>query len=149
VNNKSPITNLLLPQVMLMVSEILVKKNCTMPVTPLRYSDRLLAHFTLKEQALYSSWISSCHYRFHMNKLKSWTTRNCRYSVLSPHLHTCTYCFKKHVILTLYISQDGFHEKWDHGLVAELTMEHVQQWAINTVVATSQRPYELQNTWHF
>ena len=53
------------------------------------------------------------------------------------------------MILTLYISQDGFHEKWDHGLVAELTMEHVQLWAINTVVATSQRPYELQNTLHF
>ncbi|XP_022681208.1 probable N-acetylglucosaminyl-phosphatidylinositol de-N-acetylase [Setaria italica] len=41
--------------------------------------------------------------------------------------------------------QDGFHEKWDHGLLAELTMEHVQLWAIDTVVATSWRPYELQN----
>jgi N-acetylglucosaminylphosphatidylinositol deacetylase len=57
--------------------------------------------------------------------------------------------FENHVILALYISQDGFHEKWDHGLVAELTMEHVQLWAIDTVVATSQRPYELQNTLHF
>ena len=53
------------------------------------------------------------------------------------------------MILTLYISQDGFHEKWGHGLVAELTMEDVQLWAIDTVVATSQRPYELQNTLHF
>ncbi|CAM0144980.1 unnamed protein product [Urochloa decumbens] len=30
--------------------------------------------------------------------------------------------------------QDGFHEKWDHGLLAELTMEHVQLWAINMIV---------------
>ncbi|CAN6282187.1 unnamed protein product, partial [Urochloa humidicola] len=30
--------------------------------------------------------------------------------------------------------QDGFHEKWDHGLLAELTMEHVQLWAIDTIV---------------
>ncbi|OEL26515.1 putative N-acetylglucosaminyl-phosphatidylinositol de-N-acetylase, partial [Dichanthelium oligosanthes] len=30
--------------------------------------------------------------------------------------------------------QDGFHEKWDHGLIAELTMEHVQLWAIDTFV---------------
>ncbi|XP_066350144.1 uncharacterized protein [Miscanthus floridulus] len=35
--------------------------------------------------------------------------------------------------------QDGFHEKWGHGLVAELTpsgstMEHVQLWAIDTIV---------------
>lgn len=57
--------------------------------------------------------------------------------------------FEKHVILTLYISQDGFHEKWEHGLVAELTMELVQLWAIDTVVATSQRAYELQNTLQF
>ncbi|KAF8769288.1 hypothetical protein HU200_006802 [Digitaria exilis] len=39
--------------------------------------------------------------------------------------------------------QDGFHEKWDHGLLAELTMEHVQLWAIDMVVATSWKPYEL------
>ncbi|KAF8733058.1 hypothetical protein HU200_015419 [Digitaria exilis] len=30
--------------------------------------------------------------------------------------------------------QDGFHEKWDHGLLAELTMEHVQLWAIDTIM---------------
>ncbi|KAG0528129.1 hypothetical protein BDA96_06G292100 [Sorghum bicolor] len=30
--------------------------------------------------------------------------------------------------------QDGFHEQWDHGLVAELTMEHVLLWAIDTIV---------------
>ncbi|CAD6341845.1 unnamed protein product [Miscanthus lutarioriparius] len=30
--------------------------------------------------------------------------------------------------------QDGFHEKWGHGLVAELTMEDVQLWAIDTIV---------------
>ncbi|RLM73288.1 hypothetical protein C2845_PM15G26140 [Panicum miliaceum] len=30
--------------------------------------------------------------------------------------------------------QDGFHEKWDHGLLAELTMEHIQLWAIDTIV---------------
>jgi hypothetical protein len=39
MNSRPPRTNLILPQVMLMVSEILVKKNCTMPVKPLRYSD--------------------------------------------------------------------------------------------------------------
>ncbi|TVU16605.1 hypothetical protein EJB05_40178 [Eragrostis curvula] len=30
--------------------------------------------------------------------------------------------------------QDGFHEKWDHGLLAELTMEQVQLWDIGTIV---------------
>ncbi|KAL6651627.1 hypothetical protein ACP70R_010552 [Stipagrostis hirtigluma subsp. patula] len=30
--------------------------------------------------------------------------------------------------------QDGFHEKWDHGLLAELTMEQVQLWEIDTIV---------------
>ncbi|XP_062183689.1 uncharacterized protein LOC133887738 isoform X2 [Phragmites australis] len=30
--------------------------------------------------------------------------------------------------------KDGFHEKWDHGLLAELTMEKVQLWDINTIV---------------
>ncbi|KAF8769262.1 hypothetical protein HU200_006773 [Digitaria exilis] len=30
--------------------------------------------------------------------------------------------------------QDGFHEKWDHGLPAELTIEHVQLWSIDTIV---------------
>ncbi|PWZ38723.1 putative N-acetylglucosaminyl-phosphatidylinositol de-N-acetylase [Zea mays] len=30
--------------------------------------------------------------------------------------------------------QDGFHEKWDHELVSELVMEHVQLWAIDTIV---------------
>ncbi|KAF7012342.1 hypothetical protein CFC21_026540 [Triticum aestivum] len=30
--------------------------------------------------------------------------------------------------------QDGFHEKWDHGLLAELTMEQIQLWDIDTIV---------------
>lgn len=30
--------------------------------------------------------------------------------------------------------QDGFHEKWDHGLLAELTMERIQLWDIDTIV---------------
>ncbi|GJN26019.1 hypothetical protein PR202_gb13914 [Eleusine coracana subsp. coracana] len=30
--------------------------------------------------------------------------------------------------------QDGFHEKWDHGLLAELAMEHVQLWDIDLIV---------------
>ncbi|KQJ85313.1 probable N-acetylglucosaminyl-phosphatidylinositol de-N-acetylase [Brachypodium distachyon] len=30
--------------------------------------------------------------------------------------------------------QDGFHEKWDHGLLVELTMEQIQLWDIDTIV---------------
>ncbi|XP_048559981.1 probable N-acetylglucosaminyl-phosphatidylinositol de-N-acetylase isoform X2 [Triticum urartu] len=30
--------------------------------------------------------------------------------------------------------QDGFHEEWDHGLLAELTMEQIQLWDIDTIV---------------
>ncbi|ONM12072.1 N-acetylglucosaminylphosphatidylinositol de-N-acetylase family protein [Zea mays] len=30
--------------------------------------------------------------------------------------------------------QDGFHEKWDHELVSELVMEHVQLWVIDMIV---------------
>ncbi|TVU16617.1 hypothetical protein EJB05_40190 [Eragrostis curvula] len=30
--------------------------------------------------------------------------------------------------------QDGFHEKWDHGLLAGLTMEQVQLWDIDTIL---------------
>ncbi|KAL5216269.1 hypothetical protein ABZP36_007670 [Zizania latifolia] len=30
--------------------------------------------------------------------------------------------------------QDGFHEKWDHGLLAELTMAQAQLWDIDTIV---------------
>ncbi|XP_051219962.1 probable N-acetylglucosaminyl-phosphatidylinositol de-N-acetylase isoform X3 [Lolium perenne] len=30
--------------------------------------------------------------------------------------------------------QDGFQEKWNHGLLAELTMEQIQLWDIDTIV---------------
>ncbi|KAG8066736.1 hypothetical protein GUJ93_ZPchr0004g38945 [Zizania palustris] len=30
--------------------------------------------------------------------------------------------------------QDGFHEKWNHGLLAELTMAQAQLWDIDTIV---------------
>ncbi|VAH39141.1 unnamed protein product [Triticum turgidum subsp. durum] len=30
--------------------------------------------------------------------------------------------------------KDGFHEEWDHGLLAELTMEQIQLWDIDTIV---------------
>uniref|UniRef100_A0ACD5XAZ0 Uncharacterized protein n=1 Tax=Avena sativa TaxID=4498 RepID=A0ACD5XAZ0_AVESA len=39
--------------------------------------------------------------------------------------------------------QDGFHEKWDHGLLAELTMDQIQLWDIDTVMTSSQSSHEL------
>ena len=134
-----------------MVLELLGKKNCTMPVTLLRYSDAKLGPFYTQEQALYTVQLltRSFHYRFHVNKLKSWTTRNCRYFIFIPFQSCITVHVKKTCDQPLYISQDGFHEKWDHGLLAELTMEHIQLWAIDTVIATSSRPYKLQNTLDF
>jgi len=85
-------TYVLLSQVMLMVLELLGNKNCTVPVTLLRYSDAKLGPFYTQEQVLYTVQLLTrlLPWQIPREQVKVLDHPKLQVFILSPCLHNCT-----------------------------------------------------------